>query len=112
MGFFDTGCNNISEGASGNEKNPAGASSEKLFQRAETDPTFFHAKLGNQEHHRMHNSGLLSRIQHSEVHLTYKGPGYGDFQTCHSLYTTILVKTQGQAPPKREVLSPRAQVVF
>lgn len=75
----------------------------------------------------MHNTGLLSGTRHSEVHSAYKGTGYDDFQTCHSIYTAILYKlkelffseahqdTQGQVPPKREALSSRlisVQVVF
>lgn len=88
--FFDTGCNNTSEGASGSD--PACASSESYSKELKHTLTCLHAKLGNQEHHRMHNSGLLSGTQHSEEHLTYKGPCYGDFQMYHPLYTTVLYK--------------------
>lgn len=64
-GCFDTGCKltQVRE-PQVIKKSPACASSESYSNnRAKPDATFFRAKLGNQEYHRMHNSGLLSRTR-------------------------------------------------
>lgn len=90
--FFDTGCNNTSEGASGSEKNPACASSESYSK--ELKQTLL-ASMPNWEIKNTTECTTVVCFQELSTLnciYTYKGPCCDDFQMYHSLYTAILYK--------------------